>query len=463
MTYTIDLLREIQKFINEYGYESYSQLQGEVENKFNVSLQRSDIDFLRLESIPNTTVEELIHHLNTSGLTSPEYYLLGLLSGKLPPTYMCHHCNYRFKRGEEYEYGGDLFCPSCYENSFRECYECGTLIYEDDSIRDAYWDHYCPDCADEHLLYCENCDEYYRRDNMIFDAFSNYMCQDCFESRFYICDDCGGFVHHTCVYWNDDTPYCDECYCNNSYIHEYGYKPYPIFHGEGNRFLGVELEVDRGGYNQGVAGEVIGILGDDFVYCKYDGSLDDGFEIVSHPATLEYHSQVDWGGVLDYLSEEGYESHDAGTCGIHVHMNRKGFGNTEEEQELGISKVLFFIERHWNKVVKFSRRTPSQLDEWATRYLCSSPEHPEDVLEYAKNDMSRYRAVNLCPHNTTEIRVFRGSLVYETFMATLQFCDLLYDISELSLEEVMDITWNDFKETGSKYKEFTSYVERRGL
>src|SRR5690606_31534425 len=232
--------------------------------------------------------------------------------------------------------------------------------YEDDSIRDAYWNHYCPDCADEHLLYCEDCGEYHRRDDMIFDNSGDFMCQDCFESQFYLCDDCGNFVHHTCVHWNDNTPYCEECYREHISIHEYGYKPRPIFHGEGNRLLGVELEVDRGGHDHNVAREVIGILGDDFVYCKYDDSLDDGFDNVSHFATLEYHSQVDWEGVLYYLSEEGYEDNDACTCGLHNHMNRKGFGDTEEEQELGISKVLFFIERHWGKVTKFSRRTQSQ-------------------------------------------------------------------------------------------------------
>lgn len=462
MTYTIDLLREIQKFINEYGGESYPQLQGEVENKFNILLQRSD-NFISLESIPNTTVEKLTHRLNTSGLTSPEYYLLGLLNGKLPPAYMCYHCNNWFKRGEEYEYRGYLFCPSCYENSFRECYECGTLIYEDDSIRDAHWDHYCLDCADEHLLYCDYCNEYHRRDNMVSDASGNYMCRDCFEYHYYICDDCGDFVYHTDAYWNDDTPYCEECHHNNSYIREYGYKPAPIFHGEGNRFLGIELEVDRGGYDHNAAREVIDILGSDYVYCKYDGSLDDGFEIVSHPATLEYHSQVDWEGALQYLRDEGYESHDAGTCGIHIHMNRAGFGITEEEQELGIAKVLYFFERFWDKVVKFSRRTQSQLDDYAARYLYKSSEHPEDILEYAKNDMSRYRCVNLCPRSTVEIRVFRGSLVYETFMASLQFCELLYDVAAMPLEAVMEITWNEFKEMGSKYKEFGNYLERRGL
>lgn len=464
MVYTIDFLKEVQDYINGYRDLSIAEITQLVREEFVIDITIDEVETLYFCKIPSS-VEELLEGLKI-GMSRGELKMLELITEKLPPIYECRECGryYPHIEATPFEYRGALFCPSCYEAYFRECYECGTLIYEYDATRDAYGDHYCPDCAYEHLLYCDECGEYHRRDNIIFDAFSNYMCQDCFESYFYICEDCGGFVHHDCVYWIDDTLYCEECYHNNSYIHEYGYKPYPIFHGEGNRLLGVELEVDRGGYNQSVAREVIDILGDDFVYCKYDGSLDDGFEIVSHPATLDYHMQsMNWGEVLDYLRDEGYESHDAGTCGLHIHMNRKGFGDTEEEQELGISKVLFFIERHWDKVVKFSRRTPSQLDEWAARYLCSSPEHPEDVLEYAKNDMSRYRAVNLCPCHTIEIRVFRGSLVYETFMATLQFCDLLYDIAELSLEEVMDITWNEFKEMGSKYKEFTSYLERRGL
>lgn len=462
MVYTIDFLKEVQDYIDGYRDLSIAEITKLVIEKFDTDITFTEVGILYSLKVPSS-VEELLEGLKT-GISRGELKMLELITDKLPPIYECEECGYCYHtEATPFEYGGSLFCPSCYENSFRECYECGTPIHEDDSIIDAYRDHYCPDCADMHLLYCDDCGEYHRRDNMIFDSSGDFMCQDCFESYFYICNDCGEFVHHTSVYWNDDTAYCGECHQDNSYIRNYSYKPAPIFHGEGNRFLGIELEVDRGGYDHNVAREVIDILGDDFVYCKYDGSLDDGFEIVSHPATLEYHSQVDWGGVFAYLRGEGYESHDAGTCGLHIHMNRKGFGDTDEEQELGISKILFFIERHWDKVVKFSRRTQSQLDEWAARYLSDTPEHPEDVLDYAKNDMSRYRAVNLCPCHTIEIRVFRGSLVYETFVATLQFCDLLYDIAELSLEEVMDITWNEFKEMGSKYKEFTSYLERRGL
>lgn len=39
--------------------------------------------------------------------------------------------------------------------------------------------------------------------------------------------------------------------------------------------------------------------GEERLYCKHDGSLDDGFEMVTHPMTLEYHMQkMPWKGVL---------------------------------------------------------------------------------------------------------------------------------------------------------------------
>ena len=462
MVYTIDFLREVQDYIDGYRDLPIAEITQLVREEFDIDIAIDEVEPLYFRKIPSS-VEELLEGLRF-GISREELKILELIIEKLPPIYKCEECGYYYHTEvTPFEYGGNLFCPSCFENSFIECYECGTLIHENDSTRDAHLHNQDNNDPNVHLLYCEHCGEYYRRDDMIFDASGNYMCQDCFEAQFYLCDDCGGFVHHTYAYLIDGMQYCEECYDNYGVIHEYNYKPSPNFYGLGERYLGIELEVDSGGYKQDVAMEVINILGDDFVYCKYDGSLDDGFEIVSHPATLEYHSQSTWERALQYLRDEGYESHDAETCGLHVHMNREGFGETEEEQELGISKVLFFIERHWDKVVKFSRRTPSQLDKWASRYLSGDPEHPEDILDYAKNDISRYRCVNLCNYSTVEIRVFRGSLIYETFMATLQFCELLYDVAELPLEDVMSLTWNEFKEMGSKYKEFTSYLERRGL
>ena len=93
------------------------------------------------------------------------------------------------------------------------------------------------------------------------------------------------------------------------------------------------------------------------IYCKHDGSLDDGFEIVSHPATLEYHTNtIPWKKILDEALEMGYYSHNSGTCGLHVHINRAALGERVEEQENTIARIVYFFEKFWDKILRFSRR-----------------------------------------------------------------------------------------------------------
>ena len=66
------------------------------------------------------------------------------------------------------------------------------------------------------------------------------------------------------------------------------YKPKPVFYGQVTRFFGVELEVDDGGEDCDYAEQLLSITGKR-MYIKHDGSLDEGFEMVTHPMTLEYH------------------------------------------------------------------------------------------------------------------------------------------------------------------------------
>ena len=48
----------------------------------------------------------------------------------------------------------------------------------------------------------------------------------------------------------------------------------------------------------------------------------------------------------------GYTSHQAGTCGLHAHISRAAFGQTEAEQDAAIARVLFFVEKHWDEILK---------------------------------------------------------------------------------------------------------------
>ena len=96
--------------------------------------------------------------------------------------------------------------------------------------------------------------------------------------------------------------------------------------------------------------------------------------------TLEYHQKsMPWKAVLDKLKGMGYLSHQATTCGLHVHVNRDSLGTTYQQQEDAIARILFFVETHWNEILKFSRRTERQMERWASRY--GRKDDPKEVLK----------------------------------------------------------------------------------
>ncbi len=77
------------------------------------------------------------------------------------------------------------------------------------------------------------------------------------------------------------------------------------------------------------------------IYCKHDGSLEDGFEIVTHPMSLEYHEKhMPWAAVLQEAVSMGYRSHQAGTCGLHIHVSRSAFGRIPSAQDIVIARIL---------------------------------------------------------------------------------------------------------------------------
>ncbi|MEG1207553.1 MAG: amidoligase family protein, partial [Angelakisella sp.] len=249
---------------------------------------------------------------------------------------------------------------------------------------------------------------------------------------------------------DDDYPYCYDCYLvrkRNISLHEYGYRPEPIFYGDGTRYFGVELEIDDGGKcndNARVLTELVN-KHENHIYIKTDGSLDDGMEIVTHPMTLTYHQQqMPWLAIAEKALQMGYYSHKTDTCGLHIHVNKNSFGETRDIQEECISRVLFVVERFWEELLRFSRRTQRQVERWAARYGYKSC--PKEILEHAKkNYAGRYTCVNLLNYDTIEFRMFRGTLKENTILATIQMVDEICALAEnLSDIELTDLSWPDF-------------------
>ena len=351
-------------------------------------------------------------------------------------TFVCDCCQREYPISEQRSFDGLDLCVDCRDSRTVICDRCGDRIWADD------------DFGGSGLSLCERCRGHYGH-----------------------CRECGRLVSYDqMLYLNDDDDegYCESCYYSHGFnvINGYYFKPAPIFYGEGTRFFGVELEIDEGGENGDNASQLLEIAnanGLEFLYVKHDGSLDDGLELVSHPMTLAFHAQeMPWQPVLREAVRLGYVSHQARTCGLHVHVDRTAFGETEEEQEAVIARILFFVENHWNELLRFSRRTRAQMEQWAARY--GRKDDPKAVLDHAKrHEFERYKCVNLTNTRTIEFRMFRGTLKWNSFLATLQMVDRICDVAlYLSDQEMQDLTWTDFV-LGCTQPELVQYLKERRL
>lgn len=252
------------------------------------------------------------------------------------------------------------------------CSECGAVISGENAF--SFDGHtMCGECFHSCTVICDNCDERIWRD----DAEGNSdltLCSHCYDYNYTTCEDCGRLIHNDNAYYEDgaDYPYCQECFekLNDNAIKSYSYKPEPIFYGSGNLFYGIELEIDKGGEDSSNAQKLLDAANkrEERIYCKHDGSINNGFEIVSHPMSLDYHmNNMNWLDVFEKAVEMDYRSHSTSTCGLHIHCSRSAFGKDYDEQERAIGRVVFFVEKHWNELVKFSRRTPDNLNHWAAK------------------------------------------------------------------------------------------------
>lgn len=356
-------------------------------------------------------------------------------------TFICTCCHEEYPMSQYQEVNGTPVCLRCLEEETVLCSRCGDRIWNDDNAGD--------------------CD--------------TPLCQFCYDRYYTNCERCGVLLpYDSARYTQDDEdeefPLCDACYTRTAQeysIQDYYYKPSPIFYGEGPRFFGVELEIDGAGESGCNAGELLKIANahsEDRLYCKHDGSLEDGFELVTHPMTLEYHeNEMPWAELLAQATQMGYVSHQAGTCGLHIHVSRLAFGGTEQEQDAAIARILYFFERHWEELLRFSRRTRRQLEQWAARY--GYKEQPREILEHAKKGYhgGRYTCVNLQPCDTIEFRMFRGTLKYNTLIATLQLVNRVCDVAiHLSDEELKAMSWSDFA-SGCTQPELVRYLKERRL
>ena len=102
------------------------------------------------------------------------------------------------------------------------------------------------------------------------------------------------------------------------------------------------------------------------------------------------------------------------------------------------------------------------MNRWAARY--GYEKTGREILDKAKKGYGgRYVSVNLENNATIEFRIFRGTLKYNTLIATLQMVNRICDVAMfLSDEELRDMSWTTFV-SGCQERELVQYLKERRL
>lgn len=274
-------------------------------------------------------------------------------------------------------------------------------------------------------------------------------------------------------------------------IHNYSYKPEPEIGYKNDResrehlTFGVELECEPrndGGNVRMDAYELsdrIDEIPGGRTYCKSDGSLSNGVEIVSHPGTLAHHMYVmHWRQIQRTCEKAGFRSHDAANSGLHVHVGRAQLGSTDAERDDVTRKVQVLFALYTAELTRFSRRRRSCLEQWAPiNGLGTTPDAIRHVSSgsrlaswafthvpaYRSNHNDRYTAVNVTNSATVEIRIFRGTLKRDTLIAAIQLVSNVFEYAMAhDWADIPASTWADVA-AYKPHKELVNYMIARGL
>lgn len=334
-------------------------------------------------------------------------------------------------------------------------------------------------------------------------------------------------------YEGDDL--CEGCYDNrrdeeqesddrSEYINDHDYRPMALFHNDNGRkthqqvsigsiptlYFGIEVETESGSgsrsWEPSQGAEFITDACNQLVYCKSDGSLNHGFEIVTHPMSFGYvknHADDLWSS-LTTLRKHGFRSWSTSTCGLHIHISRNAFINERHAQ-----KFMWFIYggnpatmtearqtaqlNHIESLKKFAGRD-SHWSKFDRDSFLGTTYNGEDesgnsiyveptLFEIAKGVTKkghpvnpqaneRYLALNRNNRHTLELRFFRPSMRAETVLASIEFVQCMFDYTEqVTASQIMhQDALASFQMLGeyaitnrNKYSAFIARATKRGV
>ena len=213
-------------------------------------------------------------------------------------------------------------------------------------------------------------------------------------------------------------------------VRDYSFKEYDLnfisgehweTHPEKNLFIGFELEVEFPLSNIDEMNDIadyIEMKYDEILCCKWDSSLNNGFEFISHPIHVELYENGYMESVLTKLLGDlsKYGGVVGSTTGLHFHVSRKGFSRN------GFSRRLLCLMTNFREeLMKNSGRFDYRLEGDGERSRFNYCQFPALTLSNINtNELAITRghrtALNCANDDTIEFRFFAATLSVKKFL-----------------------------------------------
>lgn len=324
------------------------------------------------------------------------------------------------------------------------CENCGNEFEYDDLTR-INGHLYCEDCFE----ICDCCGANVLRTYET--AEDGDICSNCVSSYYLTCDRCGGLYHADTMHNHRGDTICESCYeCMRS---TYGIRDYhdgpcllvrSVDDSEDKRsywsddMLTIGIEQEAQGGRVDACQRAMGIILDDesFGWMERDGSLDDGFELVSMPMTKEFFdTRYPLTDICKCFSSHHMKAHDPEEPGLHIHLSWSWFGISQKSQRDTLLKCVYLLDKYRDEFFSpISRRSDDSLNNWAEPL---NMRYPRDWNEF-ENKSGHYKIINArC--NTVELRLFKGSIQEKSIRAAVDLYTNLIDICKMYTWDIIEL------------------------
>jgi hypothetical protein len=192
-----------------------------------------------------------------------------------------------------------------------------------------------------------------------------------------------------------------------------GYVYHYTSHAQRKLYLGVEIEMDSNAPRVDgttLANHLQRVLRDGGLTTsvEYDGSLLNGKELITHPATLDVYKKLTpyFLKAFRMMTDANYTDSNK-KAGGHIHVSRRVFGKDNATREHNIDRLIAWVYVNRDSFKKFAMRD----SQWA-EYTSSRRDE-------------KYVAINTRHEKTIEFRMFDGYKMFNNLIANLELVELL--------------------------------------